>query len=495
MTTKNSKSSKPRGGKPASAKAKAAKPKGDKKKAPETQAPSNSLCPVSHLCGACTAIDVPYDRQLVEKQQRIVDLFWQQCDKGTDLRFIKGMSDPFHYRNKVISPFAPGKPLPPKKGDNRGKHKAASPRRQILTGMYAAGTHRLVDTSACLLENQTATQIIAAIKGLMGKFGIEPYDEDEGTGFIRHAVVRVGHTSGEILVTLVTNGREFPGAKAFARELVKKVPAITTVVQNVNTRRTNVILGNEEQVIYGPGFILDNLCGLSFRISSTSFYQVSAGSTQELYETAMQLVTCELPDQPPLPQSPVVLDAYCGTGTIGLVAASRMEGAQVIGVDSVASAIADARLNARHNGITNAEFVASDAGAFMQERAAKGLRLDVLLMDPPRAGSDEAFLTSAVVADPARIVYISCNPETQARDVAFLQQRGYELRVVQPVDMFPHTDHIECVCLLVKTSGEKVKAPRADAAFASEPLKLAGEAEGISGEDVDAPSEDVEKEA
>lgn len=413
---------------------------------PATARPS--ACPVERECGACQHVGEPYDRQLARKDARVAELFAEVADPSA-LRPIVGMEDPFHYRNKVVSPYAPGRKLQGSnaqrgsKGRNgrseRDGKRAQRPRREILCGMYAAGTHRIVPTDGCLIENEEAKRIIRAVRDLMGRFGIEPYREDAGTGFLRHAVVRVGHTSGEILVTLVTNGRAFPGSKAFCRELVKRCPRITSIVQNVNERQTNVILGEREQTLYGPGFILDKLCGSSFRISSQSFYQVNAVQTEVLYERAIELAG--------FTGAECVVDAYCGTGTIGLVAAKR-GAAQVIGVDTVASAVRDARENAKHNGVENAQFVVGDAGAFMRERAAAGEAVDVLLMDPPRAGASEEFLAAAVALAPRRIVYISCNPDTQVRDLAFLRQHGYEARAVQPVDMFPHTDHIEMIALV-----------------------------------------------
>ena len=326
-----------------------------------------------------------------------------------------------------------------------GRGKSAGPRYQILTGMYAKGTHRLVPTDECLLENEVAKRVTLAVRDVTSRYGVEPYDEDTGAGFMRHAVVRVGHESGEVLVTLVTNGLDFPSSKAFCRELIKRVPQITTVVQNVNTRQTNVILGDEERTLYGPGFILDTLCGLSFRISSHSFYQVNATQTEVLYEAAIALAEFD--------GTQTAIDAYCGTGTIGLVAAKR-GAARVIGVDNVASAIADARLNARHNGVENAEFVAADAGSFMREIAARGDAADgsdlVLLMDPPRAGSTPEFLDAAIAMAPSRIVYISCNPETQVRDICYLKRAGYRVQALQAVDMFPHTGHVESIALITR---------------------------------------------
>ena len=476
-----------------------------------------SKCPVSAKCGGCSLIDVPYEEQLAEKQQFVVRLFEGVALEDAVVEPVLGMEEPYHYRAKVVSPFAPGRKLAgdagrstagsagnkglrdrealaanrrygkdgrPLKGKGARKDAragAGAPLREILTGMYAAHSHRLVPTDECLLENRRAKAVILAVRDLMYRFGMDPYDEDAGVGFMRHAVVRVGHKSGEVLVTLVTNAREFPASRSFSRELVKRCPFVTTVVQNVNLRQTNVILGDEERTLFGPGFILDTLCGLSFRISSKSFYQVNAVQTEVLYRCAIELAG--------LTGTETVIDAYCGTGTIGLVAA-KCGAARVIGVDSVASAIRDARQNARHNGVENAEFVAADAADFMRELAARnatapslrkwsadasfrtsqgvlhetagvfGNRAEksgtatvvpantVLFMDPPRAGASREFLDAVCALSPARIVYISCNPETQARDAAYLARAGYQVHKIQPVDMFPHTDHVETVASL-----------------------------------------------
>lgn len=409
--------------------------------------PSVLHCPHARECGACQHVNEPYEAQLARKDERMRELF-AEFD-GVEIRSILGMEHPYYYRNKVISPYAQGKRLgdaPRGKGSRPGKGARArqrkdAPRYEILCGMYAAGTHRIIPTDECLVENEQAKRVILTIRQLMPKFSIQPYNEDTGAGFLRHAVVRVGHTSGEVLVTLVTNGAEFPASRAFCRELVKRCPFITTVVQNVNTRQTNVILGEREQRLYGPGFILDKLCGLSFRISSQSFYQVNAVQTEVLYNTAVNLAAVAGGER--------AIDAYCGTGTIGLVAASRGAG-EVIGVDSVESAIRDARQNARHNGIENAQFVAADAGAFMRQLAADGERADVVLMDPPRTGSSVEFIDALAGLAPSRVVYISCNPETQVRDCRLLRDRGYRVKAVQAVDMFPHTDHVETVALLTR---------------------------------------------
>lgn len=395
-----------------------------------------ALCPAFGRCGGCSRLDVPYADQLLAKEQQVAALFEGIAPAGALLPIL-GMNDPFHYRNKVISPYAPAK------GAKRKGKDAKLTRADILTGMYETGTHRLIPTDTCAIENETAKKVTLAIRDIMARWGMEPYNEDTGAGFVRHAVVRVGHESGEVLVTVVTNGEEFPASKAFCRELARRVPEVTTIVQNVNTRQTNVILGEKERVLFGPGFILDTLCGLSFRISSQSFYQVNATQTEVLYDEAIRLAN--------LTGAETVIDAYCGTGTIGLVAAKR-GAARVIGVDAVEAAIRDAANNARHNGVENAEFIAQDATAFMRELAASGERPQplVLLMDPPRAGSTPEFLEAAAALAPERIVYISCNPTTQARDVRQLVESGYEVRAIRPVDMFPHTDHVESIVMLEK---------------------------------------------
>lgn len=383
-------------------------------------------CPIDGRCGGCTLLSVSYDRQLRSKQAEMEALFADLLDDDARIRSIVGMKDPRHYRNKVVSPYV-------------GVYDKKARRRRVLCGMYERGTHRVIDSRECLIENQEAKRIILAIRDLMPKFGIAPYDEDADTGFLRHVQVRVGHASGEVMVTLVTREDTFPASKAFVRALIKKHPSITTVVQNVNTRQTNVIMGDKERTLYGPGFILDSLCGLSFRISSKSFYQVNVEQTEALYTRAVEMAR--------LTGTETVMDAYCGTGTIGLVAACGVSGgpgaARVIGVEERPDAVADARNNARHNGIAAAEFVADDAGAFMRTLAARGEELDVLLMDPPRSGSTPDFLKAACTLAPHRIVYISCNPKTQARDAEYLVAHGYRIDEMQPVDMFPHTPHTE----------------------------------------------------
>ncbi len=373
-------------------------------------------CSVDKRCGGCQLLNVPYPLQLKRKQQQIAELFAESDDI---IKPIIGMDLPLHYRNKVITPFAPG------------------PKGRILTGMYAQGTHRLIPTDDCLIENQASQALLKTVRELMPMLRITPYQEDTAKGFLRHAQVRSGHNTYEIMLTLVTNSKEFPGKKRFIETLRKRHPEITTIIQNVNLRRTNVILGEYETTLYGPGFIIDELCGCRFRISSRSFFQVNPSQAEKLYTAAIEMI------RPTGKET--LLDAYCGIGTIGLIAAPQV--ARVIGVEENAEAVRDAKANARHNHIENAEFFAADAGTFLKERAATS-PVDILMMDPPRSGADERFLTSVITLSPTRICYISCNSETQKRDVDILIEHGYRITDIQPVDMFPHTPHIECIVLL-----------------------------------------------
>ena len=333
------------------------------------------------------------------------------------------MERPLHYRNKVQAAF----------GLDRKK--------RIISGVYQSSTHRIVPVDRCMIENEAADAIIVTVRRLLADFKLLPYHADTGRGFLRHVLVRRGFSTGQVMVVLVTGSPVFPSKNHFVGALLKKHPEITTVLQNINPGRTSLVLGTQEKTLFGPGFIEDELCGCVFRISAQSFYQINPVQTQVLYETAMEYAA--------LSGQETVVDAYCGTGTIGLIAAGR--GAkQVVGVEINREAVRDAIANAKRNQIKNARFYCADAGAWMRDMAAAGEQADVVLMDPPRAGSDEAFLSSVLTLVPKRVVYISCNPETLARDVLFLTKRGYRVQRIQPVDMFPFTNHIEAVVLLTR---------------------------------------------
>ena len=298
--------------------------------------------------------------------------------------------------------------------------------------------HRVVPVENCLIEDKKSQEIIRTIRGLLKSFKIKTYDEDTGYGLFRHVLIRRGFKSGEIMVVLVLGSPILPSSNNFVKALRKEHPEITTVVLNINDRKTSMILGEREKVLYGKGFIRDELCGCTFRISPKSFYQVNPVQTEILYQKAIEFAH--------LTGKESVIDAYCGIGTIGLIASGHAK--EVVGVELNKDAVKDAILNAKENQIRNVRFFQGDAGEFMEAMAAEGNSMDVLFMDPPRAGSDEKFMASAVKMGPEKIVYISCNPETLARDLKYLTKKGYQVKKIQPVEMFAFTEHVETVVLL-----------------------------------------------
>lgn len=377
-------------------------------------------CPVQAHCGGCQLSEMPYREQLKLKQKRVTELLGQ----FGPIDPIRGMEKPYHYRNKVHAVL--------------GTDKKGLP----VSGVYAYGSHHLIPVKHCLLEDHRADAIIRDIVAMLLRYKLRIYNEYTHRGFLRHIMVRTGRVSGQIMVVLVATGREFPGRAEFTRELLEAHPEITTLVLNVNQRETSMVLGRTDVVLYGSGWMEDSLCGRVFRISPQSFYQVNAQQAEVLYNTAIDLAG--------LTGKEVLLDAYCGTGTIGLCASDRIS--RLIGVELNSDAVKDAKENARRNQVENASFYCDDAGRFMTRMAAEGQHVDVVLMDPPRAGSDEPFLRSVLTLKPDRVVYVSCNPETQARDLALLVKGGYGVKRIIPVDMFPGTLHIETVVLLSRSS-------------------------------------------
>ena len=373
-------------------------------------------CPLAKKCGGCQLQNMGYDRQLKWKQARCEILL----KKFGKVSKIIGMENPYHYRNKVQAAF--------------GRTKSG----RIISGVYQSGSHRIVMVDSCMTEDITADEIIVDIRNMLPKFKIWTYDEDKGTGFLRHVLVKRGFSSGEVMVVLVGASGYFPMKKKFVSALLEKHPEITTVVLNINPKDTNLVLGEKEEVLYGSGYIEDTLCGCVFRISPKSFYQINPVQTEKLYNKAMEFAQ--------LDKDTTVIDAYCGIGTIGLVAAKTA--GNVVGVELNPDAVKDAISNCKRNGMKNARFYCDDAGEFMQALAENGESADVVFMDPPRSGSSRKFIESLAAMAPQRVVYISCNPETLARDLALLTKKGYEVKKIQPVDMFPHTNHVECVCLL-----------------------------------------------
>lgn len=374
------------------------------------------ICKVAKKCGGCQYQGVAYEEQLKKKQKTAEALLRKFCK----VEPIIGMEHPYHYRNKVHAAFD---------RDRKGT---------IISGTYQASTHRVVPVENCLIEDEKSQEIIRSIRDMLKSFKIKTYDEDTGYGLLRHVMVRRGFQTGEIMVILVLGSPILPSSNNFVKALRKAHPEISTVVLNVNDKRTSMVLGDREKTLYGKGFIRDTLCGCSFRISPKSFYQVNPVQTERLYQTGIEFAG--------LTGKESVIDAYCGIGTISLIAAKHVK--NVVGVELNRDAVRDAKINAKENEITNAQFIQGDAGEFMEAMAARGETMDVLFMDPPRAGSDEKFLDSAIKMAPKKIVYISCNPETLARDLKYLTKKAYKVKKIQPVDMFPFTEHVEVVCCL-----------------------------------------------
>jgi 23S rRNA (uracil1939-C5)-methyltransferase len=378
--------------------------------------PIQGACPYAKKCGGCEYQGVPYEEQLAKKQQYVRKLM----EPYGKVAPIVGMEQPFFYRHKVHAVFG------------------CTKRGQIVAGCYRKNSHEIVDIERCLIEDEESDAIIRDIKGLLRSFRIKAYDEDTGYGLLRHVLVRKGYHSGQIMVILVLASPILPSKNNFVKALRKNHPGISTVVINVNDRRTSMVLGNRNITVYGKGYIEDQLCGCTFRISPNSFYQVNPMQTELLYEKAIEFAA--------LTGKEKVIDAYCGTGTIGLIASKNA--GEVIGVELNKEAIRDAISNAKCNGIRNVRFYNEDAGAFMLQMADRGEKADVVIMDPPRSGSDETFLSSVVKLAPRRIVYISCGPDTLARDLKYLTKHGYRMKECTPFDCFPMTGHIEVATCL-----------------------------------------------
>lgn len=376
-------------------------------------------CPVFERCGGCQLLHMSEKAQAEFKQglcEEILGTFGK-------VEPILTAENPRYYRNKIHAAFA---------------EKHVSGRATIISGIFEEESHRVIETEECLIQDKKAAEYLRTVRRLMQETHTAPYNEDTGKGTLRYVYLRTGRTSGEVLMALVTGTPEFPAKARFAAEIRKKHPEIVTLLHNFNPQKNSMVLGKKETVLYGTGYITDTLCGHTFRISASSFYQVNPEQTGVLYRKAVELAGIKKKD--------TVIDAYCGIGTISLIAADYA--GKVIGVESNAQAVKDARENAKRNNCTNVEFYCQDAGTYMKEQAKKGFAPQVVLMDPPRAGSDSAFLSALFTMAPEKIVYISCNPATQARDLKTLTANGYQVKVIQPVDLFPGTKHVEAVCLL-----------------------------------------------
>ena len=379
------------------------------------------LCPVARQCGGCQIQAMSYEAQLAFKTRK-VESNLKRIGKFEEIPMesIIGMEDPFHYRNKAQFPF----------GKNRdGK---------IITGFYAGRTHSIIENTSCHLGKEVNEEILEKILAWMNAFHVEPYNEATGKGLMRHSLIRCGFRTGEIMVCLVINGRKIPGEEALVDSL-KIIPGMTSISLNVNKEKTNVILGREVINLWGRPYIEDYIGEVKYQISPLSFFQVNPVQTERLYGKALEYAG--------LTGEETVWDLYCGIGTISLFLARKAR--KVYGVEIIPDAIEDARRNASLNGFTNTEFYVGKAEEVLPEKYEKeGVRADVIVVDPPRKGCDETLLSTMVKMQPERIVYVSCDSATLARDLRYLCDNGYELKRVCPADMFPQTVHVETVVLL-----------------------------------------------
>lgn len=377
-----------------------------------------STCPYFYDCGGCHLLHMSYDEQVKFKEKHV-----QNCIKrigGIDkevLPIIK-MEHPYKYRNKVQVSFSK---------DYKGN---------VIGGFYKEKTHQIIDNEQCLLENEVAEEIILFFKELIKKYNIEPFDRSSNNGTVRHLLIRTGYYSKEIMVVIITKSKFLPKQKELIKELTKKFPNIVSIIHNINEGKSNHILGNVEKCIFGKDYIEDTLCDLKFRISSKSFYQVNPTQTEKLYNEAIKAANLTKEDN--------IIDAYSGIGTIGLIASKYVN--SVIGVEIVKEAIQNAYSNAKLNNITNAKYFVDDASKFMINYV-KNNKTDVVFVDPPRNGLDKKFIESLLISKPKRIVYVSCDPSSLARDLKLLKEE-YEIISIQPIDMFPNTLHVETVVLL-----------------------------------------------
>ena len=380
----------------------------------------NRECPVAKLCGGCDFWHMDYEEETRLKADRVR----QALNRigGESLADIPILSAPTcqGYRNKAQYPVA-------------------SQKGRVYAGFFRAGTHRVVENNGCLILPREADQVKKLVLRHANHYRISAYDEATGKGLLRHIYVRRGAVSGQVLVCLVVNGRKLPHAQELIQQL-QTVPGFTSLVLSVNTKPGNTILGDEALCLYGPGYIEDTLCGLTFRLSPRSFYQINHHQAQRLYEAAIA--------QAQITKEDLVLDLYCGVGTITLAMAKAA--GKVIGVEVVEQAVADAKENALRNDIDNAEFFCGDAGKAALELEAKGIRPDVVVVDPPRKGLNADTIEALHKMSPRRIVYVSCDPATLARDVALLKQRGYRLQNAMAADLFPRCAHVESIVCLTR---------------------------------------------
>ena len=379
------------------------------------------LCPIYQKCGGCSLLHIDYNEQLRIKQEHVQNLFKEKLGMSKGVLLTVGMENPCHYRNK-----------------NQIVFKNTNTKERIISGFYQEGTHNVINFDTCYIQDEVSDKIVKTIKKLMVEMKINAFDEDRKTGLIRHILVKRSNQTKEVMVVFVIASTVFPGRTNFIKKLVSIHPEITTIIQNINNRSTRAVLGENETVLYGKGYIYDILLNKKFKISSKSFYQINSVQTAKLYSLAIEAAKLNKDD--------VILDTYCGVGTIGIIASDYVK--QVLSVEIVKDAVNDAIDNAKTNNVKNIKFFCDDASNFMVNLAKNKQHVDVVIMDPPRKGSDERFINAVLKLAPKRIVYISCNPDTLTNDLKLISKDKYRISYIQPVDMFPHTNSIETIVIL-----------------------------------------------
>ncbi|KYC89826.1 23S rRNA (uracil(1939)-C(5))-methyltransferase RlmD [Bacillus amyloliquefaciens] len=388
---------------------------------------TDAPCPIYKQCGGCQLQHMTYEGQLLFKQKQVKDVL-ERIGK-LDLSNVTvhptlGMEDPWNYRNKAQVPV----------GEREGG---------LVAGFYQQRSHDIIDMSACLIQQSKNDEAVQAVKDICVSYGVKAYNEERHKGWLRHIMVRYGVVTGEMMIVFITRTSDFPHKAKIIEDITTQFPHVKSIVQNINPNKTNVIFGNETNVIWGEEYIYDLIGDVKFAISARSFYQVNPEQTKVLYDKALEYAELQGEEN--------VIDAYCGIGTISLFLAKQAK--KVYGVEIVPEAIEDAKRNAELNGITNAEFAVGEAETVIPKWYKEGITADTLVVDPPRKGCDEALLRTIIDMKPKRVVYVSCNPGTLARDLRVLEDGGYQTLEVQPVDMFPHTNHVECVAVLELREG------------------------------------------
>ncbi|WP_202080931.1 23S rRNA (uracil(1939)-C(5))-methyltransferase RlmD [Caldalkalibacillus salinus] len=381
------------------------------------------LCPIFDQCGGCQLQHLQYEEQLRQKQRQVQSQLQRMAHLDLDKVSVHptlGMEDPWRYRNKAQVPI--------------GEHEGG-----LIGGFYRQGTHDIIDMNECLIQHEQNDSLVQQVKDTAEKLGITAYNENTHQGLLRHVVTKYGFKTDELMVVLITNGDQLPHQDELINALKAKLPQLKSIVQNVNTTRTNVIFGDVTRVLWGETYIYDYIGDIKFAISARSFYQVNPQQTEVLYAKALEYAD--------LQGNETVIDAYCGIGTISLFLAQQAK--RVLGVEVVPEAISDAKRNARLNHLENTDFAVGEAEKVIPWWQAQGVHADVIVVDPPRKGCDEALLQTITDMKPQKVVYVSCNPATLARDLKVLEEGGFETKEVQPVDMFPHTSHVECVSQIV----------------------------------------------